>query len=133
MPYNALADAVLLLHFGMVLFVIAGVVAIPVAAQRAPAGWVNGRTFRVLHLAAILIVVAEAWLGLVCPLTTLESWLRVQGGGSAYGNGFISHWVGRLLYYDLPPWVFTLAYTLFAVLVVAVNLRYPPRRAGPPQ
>jgi hypothetical protein len=32
----------------------------------------------------------------------------------------------RLLYYDLPAWVFVLGYTLFGLLVVVVWLKFPP-------
>ena len=93
-------------------------------------GWrfVNGWWFRLAHLAAIAVVVAQAWLGVVCPLTTLESWLRVQAGEAAYETSFIEHWLTRILFYDAPAWVFTAAYTLFGGRrrgVVAVP-------AGPP-
>ncbi len=124
---RALADAVLLLHAAVVLFVIGGLVLI-VIGQRWHWRWVNGWWFRVAHLLAIAIVVAESWIGLTCPLTTLESWLRARGGGPAYAQGFVEHWVQRLLYYDAPPWVFVLAYSVFALGVAAVWWRWPPRR-----
>jgi hypothetical protein len=88
--------------------------------------WVNARWFRLAHLAAIAVVVAEAWLDIACPLTTLEMWLRTQAGTVAYVDDFIAHWLQRLLYYDLPPWVFLLGYTLFGFLVAAAWLLFPP-------
>jgi len=127
LPYRWLADAVLVAHFGVVLFVVGGLVLV-VAGNRAGWAWVNRWGFRLAHLAAIGIVVAQAWLGMDCPLTVLESWLRSQAGGSAYARSFIETWVQRLLYYEAPAWVFTTAYTLFAVLVVLVWWRFPPRR-----
>lgn len=84
--------------------------------------------FRLAHLATILVVVAEAWLGLVCPLTTLEMWLREQAGSRVYAGSFIQYWLQRLLYYEAPDWVFILIYSLFALLVLAVWWRYPPLR-----
>ncbi len=125
--YQFLADAVLLLHFGVVVFVVGGLVAV-VAGNLAGWGWVNRWSFRIAHLLAIGIVVAQAWLGQVCPLTTLESWLRVQAGAPAYATGFVAHWVERMLFHEAPAWVFTLAYTVFGVLVVATWWRFPPRR-----
>jgi len=122
-----LADAVLLLHFGIVLFVVGGLLLI-VAGNLAGWRWVNAWWFRLLHLAAIGVVVAEAWLGIECPLTTLESWLRVQAGESGMERGFVEHWVSRLLFYRAPAHVFTLAYTLFGLLVVAAWWAYPPTR-----
>jgi polyferredoxin len=124
-----LADVVLSIHFAIVVFVVVGLVLIVVGNWR---GWrfVNGWWFRLAHLGAIGIVVAQAWLGIVCPLTTLESWLRVQANESAYEASFIEYWVQRALYYDAPMWVFTLAYTLFGLCVVAAWWRYPPGRAA---
>jgi hypothetical protein len=90
--------------------------------------WVDSLGFRLAHLLAIGIVVAQAWLGQVCPLTTLESWLRVQAGQAAYSASFIETWVQRLLFYEAPSWVFALVYTGFGLLVLASWWRFPPRR-----
>ena len=127
MPCQWLADAVLSLHFGIVVFVVGGLPVI-VAGNLRGWRWVNAWWFRLAHLAAIGIVVAQSWLGITCPLTTLEMWLRGQAGASTYGGGFIEHWVAWLLYYEGPPWAFALAYSLFALLVVAVWWRFPPER-----
>ena len=127
MPYQWLADAVLLLHFAVVVFVVGGLAAVligNVAGWR----WVNDWWFRIAHLQAIGVVVVQSWLGQHCPLTILESWLRVQAGAQAYQQSFIEHWVQRIIYYDIPLWVFTLVYTAFAALVVLAWWRYPPRR-----
>jgi hypothetical protein len=125
MPYQFFADAVLLLHFGVVLFVVGGF-ALIVAGNLRGWRWVNGLRFRVAHVAAIAVVVAQSWLGQDCPLTTLESWLRVQAYGRAYDRSFIEHWIQRLLFYEAPFWVFVLGYTVFGLLVVAAWWYFPP-------
>lgn len=130
MPHALLADGVLVVHFGIVVFVIAGLVLV-IIGNLAGWGWVNAWWFRGAHLAAIAIVVAEAWLGVPCPLTTLEAWLRAQAGETAATRGFVEHWVQRLLFYEAPAWVFTTAYTLFGLLVVAAWWKFPPGRRGP--
>ena len=128
MPYRLLADAVLVLHLGVVLFVVGGLLAVLLGNWRGWP-WVNGLAFRLVHLAAIGFVVVQSWLGQVCPLTTLESWLRLQGGGASYGHqGFIEHWLQRVLFYEAPAWVFIAAYTAFGLLVLWVWRRFPPRR-----
>ena len=38
----------------------------------------------VLVTEAIAVVVAQSWLGVDCPLTTLESWLRAQAGAAGF-------------------------------------------------
>jgi hypothetical protein len=121
-----LADAVLALHVAIVLFVVGGLVLI-VVGNLARWRWVNGWWFRLAHLATIAFVAAEAWLGVVCPLTTLEMWLRQQAKGATYDGSFIEHWLQALLFWDLPPWVFTVAYTAFALAVVAAWWRFPPQ------
>jgi len=126
-PYLQLADLTLLLHFAFVLFVVVGEVLI-VLGNLLRWHWVNLFWFRALHLASIALVTSSSWLGARCPLTTLESWLRMRGGGTTYDVSFIAFWVQRLLYYQAPDWIFTLLYTLFALLVAWSWWRYPPRR-----
>ena len=128
MPYALLADAVLALHLGVVVFVVGGLAAI-VAGHRRGWGWTTDLRFRLAHLAAIGFVVAEAWFGLTCPLTTLEMALRSRAGGATYAGGFVEHWLQRLLYFDAPPWVFVLGYSLFGLLVALAWWRCPPRVA----
>lgn len=126
MPFPQLfADLVLLLHFGIVLFIV-GALPLIVVGNRCGWGWVNARWFRWLHLAAIAVVVLQTWLGVLCPLTTLESWLREQAGGEGYSGSFIESWVQRLLYYQAPAWVFVFAYTVFGLLVLASWYWFPP-------
>ena len=66
------ADVVLLLHFAIVVFVVGGLVLI-IVGNMCGWHWVNALWFRLAHLSAIGIVAAESWLGITCPLTTLES------------------------------------------------------------
>ena len=124
-----LATAVLVAHLALVVFVVLGLPAILIG-NRFGWRWANAPVWRWLHLATILVVVAEAWFGIVCPLTALERWLlrRADGVGAEHPAGIIAYWVERMLYYDLPPWIFVGAYTLFAVGVIGVWWAYPPRR-----
>lgn len=122
-----LADLVLATHVAIVLFVVVGLLLVLIGNARGW-HWVNRWSFRLAHLATIAVVVAESWLGIACPLTTLESWLRQRGGGSGYAASFIGHWLQRLLYWDAPPWAFTIAYSLFGLLVAWTWWRWPPQR-----
>jgi hypothetical protein len=127
MPWLLVADAVLVLHTAVVLFVVGGLAAIIVGNLNGWR-WVNRPTFRWLHLAMISVVVLQAWLDELCPLTLLESWLRMRGGEPGYPTAFIPHWLHRLLYWEAPLWVFALAYSAFGALVLLAWWRWPPRR-----
>ncbi len=116
--YHLLADGVLFTHIAFVGFVVIGLVMILLGGFRGWS-WVRNRWFRYAHLAAIGLVVVQAWLGIVCPLTTLEMHLREKAGDATYQGTFIAHWLHRLLFFNAPPWVFTLYYTAFALAVIA--------------
>ena len=118
MLYRLLADLLLLVHVSFVVFVVAGLVLILTGGWLGWR-WVRNRWFRIAHLAAIGVVVLQAWLGRICPLTTWEMALREKAGDATYEGAFIAHWLQALLYYDAPLWVFAVAYTAFGALVVA--------------
>jgi polyferredoxin len=123
--YRLLADIVLALHVAIVVFVVAGLVLVLVGNLR-HWHWVNKPGFRLAHLAAIGVVVTQAWVGASCPLTTFEMWLRAKARTPTYSGSFIEHWLQRVLYYDAPPWVFVAGYSLFGLLVLAAWWHFPP-------
>ena len=118
MWWRVLADCVVAFHAAYVTFVVFGLVAI-FAGHAAGWRWVRNVWFRAAHLAAILLVCAEAVVGVACPLTTLENSLRMRAGGAAYPGDFIGYWLDWIIFYDAPPWVFTAIYLSFAALVLA--------------
>lgn len=127
MSYASLADAVLVVHFAVVVFVVGGLLAIPVG-NALRWHWVNGWPFRLMHAAALLVIVVQAWLGQHCPLTVLEGWLRAQAGESLrYEVSFVQYWIERLMYFQAPLWVFAVLYTVFGAVVALAWWRYPPR------
>lgn len=118
-----LADIVLVAHFAFVAFVVGGLAAIWIGAA-AGWRWVRNFHFRVVHLAAIAFVAAEALLGVMCPLTVWEDALR----GRESEVGFIARWIHGIMFYELPGWVFTVLYVLFAAIVALTFWMLPPRR-----
>lgn len=126
-PQPALvADIILLIHALIVGFVIAGQVLILVGWWRGWF-WVRNTWFRLAHLVTIGIVVLQAWLGRLCPLTIWEQELRRAAGQAFYELSFVEYWIGQFLYLDLPWWVFVVSYTLFAALVIWTWWQLPPR------
>lgn len=119
-----MADAILALHAVYVLFVVGGMVLICVGAA-CHWQWVRYFWFRILHLAAIVLVAIEAIVGVACPLTVLEDWLRSSEQASA---GFVGRWVHRILFWDFPLWVFTSVYLLLALFALRAWWKWPPIR-----
>ena len=120
-----LADVILIVHFAFVLFVVGGLAIIWIGAA-AGWQWVRSFWFRVAHLAAIVLVAGEALAGIWCPLTVWEAALR----GSSAEKSFVAQWVHRILFYDLPEWVFTILYVVFALLVAATWRWIRPNKRG---
>ncbi len=121
-----LADGTVVFHACYVGFVVLGLAAILLGGA-CRWNWVRNVYFRVVHLAMIAIVVGEALAGIPCPLTIWEKQLRVQAGQASYAGDFIGYWVHRLIFYRAEPWVFTLLYVTFGLLVVAGLVLVPPR------
>jgi Protein of Unknown function (DUF2784) len=120
-----LADVIVSVHLLIVLFILLGV---PLAYLGAALRWtwVRSWRWRILHLGAILFVAAESLLGITCPLTVWEDALRDQ----RIAGGFIERWIDRIIFYDAPAWVFTMAYIAFAALVLVTWIIVPPTRHG---
>jgi hypothetical protein len=116
--YSLLADGILVTHALFVAFVVFGQ-ALIIAGLWRGWRWVCNFRFRLAHLAAIGIVVLQAWLGVLCPLTILEISLRRRAGEPSYAGSFIEYWLHRIIFFDAEPWVFTAVYTLFAAVVAA--------------
>lgn len=87
MLYRVLADLVVVLHVGFVLFVVLG----GLFALRWPrAAW--------FHLPAAIWGAGIEFVQGVCPLTPLENHLRHLGGEAGYSGGFVEHYVLPVLY-----------------------------------
>ena len=122
------ADGLLIVHTLFVAFVVFGLVCIIAGLVRGWR-WVRNPWFRCTHLGTIGIVVIQAWLNVVCPLTIWENNLREKAGGATYAGSFIRHWFHKLIFYQAEVWVFTLSYTAFAALVVLAWYLAPPEHS----
>ena len=128
--YFVLADAILISHALIVLF---NVASLPLIWLGRFFHWrfIRNFYFRTVHLLLIGYIALQAMLGQACPLTDWENELRIKAGRGAYAGSFIAHWVQGLLFYDAQEWVFTVAYVLFFMLVLATLFwakPNPPRR-----
>lgn len=128
--YTILADAVLMLHFAYVAFVVVGLLVIWAGYF---GGWcfVRNFWFRMAHLGCMGVVVVESAFGVTCPLTTWEMQLRLlAGGGECYQGSFIQHWIHCALFYDAGEAVFLGVYAGFFILLLLSFWVVRPRRPG---
>jgi hypothetical protein len=85
--YHFLSDIVVLLHFGFIIFSVAGGI---LCVWRPKIVW--------LHVPAAIWAALISFAGWICPLTYLENWLRMSGGGIGYSEGFIVKYLEPIIY-----------------------------------
>jgi hypothetical protein len=125
-----IADFIVLIHFGYVIFTVGGLFVI-VLGGALRWRFVRNFWFRAVHLAMILIVVFETVFGISCPLTDWEYELRIAAGQqNAVSGSFIARLVQQLIFYDFPQIVFIIAYLLFGAAVLASWFLIPPKFPG---
>lgn len=106
--YGVLANVVVLLHLGFVLFVVLGGFLV-----------LRWQWLAWLHLPAAAWGALIEFAGWVCPLTPLELWLRRAAGEAGYTGGFIEHYLLPLLY---PAALTREVQIVLGLGVLAVNL-----------
>jgi hypothetical protein len=107
MDYRLIADAVMLVHFGFIAFVVAG-------------GYLAWRWPRLIwaHVGAALWGFVTVLFSIRCPLTDVEDWARVAAGQEKLrGTGFIDTYIEDVIY----PEEYTLQLQALAALVVATS------------
>jgi hypothetical protein len=117
----ALAEAVLALHGGVILFNLLGLVAMPLGGWRGRR-FVRGFWWRVSHVAAMSAVAVQAVAGRACFLTL---W--------AGRTPLIMGWVDRAIFWPLPVWVFAAAYVvlfLYPLVPLSWTFRIPALAIG---
>ncbi len=120
-----IADLVVAIHLGYVLFTVGGELLILIGAPLRWK-WIRRRWFRIVHLAAVALVAVEALVGFLCPLTQLEHYLRQSAGQQVETEiSFVGRLIRSILFYDFPGWFFTALYIGFALVVILTYLCIP--------
>jgi hypothetical protein len=120
-----LADAIMLLHLGIVVFNAAMLLLVPIGARRWQ--WVRYRPLRLVHLAMMLFIAVQALLGKHCPLTLVETALR----DDAPARAFLMRLVETVLYWPLPLEFFAALYLACAVWTLALWVLVRPASPAP--
>lgn len=107
MPFSFLADLVVIVHFLFILFVICGGLIV-----------LHKRNWAWLHIPAAIWGALVEFNGWICPLTPLENWLRLQGGGPAYASGFVERYVVSIIY---PSFLTRSQQICLGLVVIVIN------------
>ena len=134
--YLLAADLILLIHFLFVAFVVLGFIFIWIGYFTKQKFAKNAK-FRICHILAMGIVLCESLVGMICPLTEWENYLRVRGGqDQVYETSFMKEWIHKIMFFDFSELTFVIVYALFfAVIlltfwVIPPDLRKPAERPG---
>ncbi len=108
MWHSLAADAVMLIHFAFIAFALLG--SFLVLWKR----WVIW-----LHVPALAWGVWIEVSGDICPLTPLENHFRALAGHSTYGEGFITHYLGPIIY---PTGLTRTTQFVLAAVLIGMNI-----------
>jgi hypothetical protein len=121
------ALAVLYFHFAVVAFNLFWLIVVPIGGWL---GWrfVRNYWWRIAHIAALILVAAQAVAGRLCFLTIIQADLQGRAGGGIGAPSLLTRIVTRAIYWPLPDWVFAPLYVLALVFAALLWISVPPRR-----
>ncbi len=116
MTYKLLADSVVIIHFLWIIFLIFGAFL-----------GVKNRFIKIFHISGLgfaFIIQIFQWY---CPLTYLEVWLRIRHEPTlTYTGSFIIHYLEKVIYINLSPYIILILTVLLAIFNLWVYLRKRP-------
>ena len=117
-----LADIILILHFLIVIFITVGFIIIPIGYYY-NWNWIQNFKLRLFHFGLMFIVTFETLVGITCPLTSIENYLR----GINNSKSFVSFWIEKIIYWDFPTSFFMFLYFVFLGWTLLMWKIYPPK------
>jgi len=128
MAYKIFADTIIVVHFLFILFMLFGFF-LTLYGIFFRHKFFDRWLFRSLHLLGIFYVVSLSILGKYCPLTILENELRLRYEVySVYSGSFIVHYLEKLVYPDVNPWVIRIPTVFLAIFTIVVFIVRPPEK-----
>ena len=120
---QTLATAILVVHLGIIVFNVGGLVAIPLGGWLGW-GWVRGFWWRLAHVLSLLVVALQALFGRACFLTIWQ--FALSGAGGDRPEPLIASWINRVIYWPLPHSVFVALYAAVFALTLLLWHWVPP-------
>jgi len=121
MPWQTLADAVLVLHLAWIVFLAGGFL-----LYLRP-GWVRLKVVHAASLGAMVVMqLVRAW----CPLTVIEEYLRRKSDPTfTYRGSWIAAWAERVVYLRVPPEAVMTLTAMLLILALIMLARSSDQRA----
>jgi uncharacterized protein DUF2784 len=137
MFFSFLADVVQASHLFFLVFTLIGQILI-LTGLALRWQWVRNPWFRTIHLVCIVFVAMEYIVGMECPLTDLEVYLRGLAGEKSSDDWSFVGWLLNEVVFpfggvDTSHWGFLVGYVSFALIVLATFLLAPPRWKRKPE
>jgi hypothetical protein len=116
MVYKILADAIVIIHFGWILFMLLGFV-LTLRSFFRKDFW-DRWLFRTIHI-----------MRRDCPLTLLENALRAKYDPSvAYPGSFMVYYVEKFVYPDVNLWLILIPTAFIAIFSIIIYIVRPPQK-----
>ena len=120
-----MADVVLISHFCVVFYVTFGLLILPIGYIFNWI-WTRHRKMRLIHASFVGFITLEAVLGIACPLTQIEIYLR----NIDLSQSFVSYWITELIYWDLPKAFFIILYLSCSSWSLLFWVIHPPMKTS---
>lgn len=122
---HLLANLIAAVHIGYFLFIVLGTIAI-LAGPRLGWTWIRNLPFRLLHLAAVYVVLIEEVFGIACPLSVMQWGLRSAGGAGPEATAGLGGILDGLLFRTIPGWALDTLYWSAGVGLLLLLYLVPP-------
>lgn len=119
------ADAIAVLHIGYFVFIVWGAVSILLPPRPA---YVRNLWFRLAHMFAVYIVLAENYFQVPCVLNVAQWTLRTSAGGPQQATAGVSGVLDGLLYRTIPGDALNAMYVALGVTLPILLWVVPPAR-----
>ena len=120
---DGIADFILFIHLVIAIFISAGMVIFPIGGLLSW-HWCKNFILRATHFGLIVVVFIETLIGVNCPLTVVENYLRAQDTHQS----FIGSLMSNTLYWNMSEALFFHLYGICVVWVLILWILFPPSR-----
>ncbi len=116
--YRIIADMLIVIHFIWIVFMIWVFLKTIISVIKKNYKFLNNVIIRTLHLLGIFLVAIFIIIDKPCPITIWENKFRMLAGETVYKGSFIVHYIEKLVYPDVPPYIVEIPSILIGLITV---------------